>query len=136
MSNHVGKPSMFEGNTFFGATGTPSRRIALVMTRFEDWLPEPLTVATRMVKSLTEREAMQILYFQIRRSSSREKSPASLPGSHLYCPTVIGGFDFFRDRGAAGRGLQRQIRPAATKISRKSGLPTSCRSRPCPHHRA
>src|SRR5579863_10388041 len=49
---------MFEGKTFLGATGMPSRAMALVRTRFEDWLPEPLTVATRMVKSLTLRAGM------------------------------------------------------------------------------
>src|SRR5580704_6283680 len=46
---------MFDGNTFLGATGMPRRAMALVRTRFEDWLPEPLTVATRIVKSLTAR---------------------------------------------------------------------------------
>ena len=32
--------------------------MALVSTRLEDWLPEPLTVATRIVKSLTARTDM------------------------------------------------------------------------------
>ena len=50
---------MFEGKTFLGATGTPSRKMALVIARFEDWLPEPLTVATRIVKSLTARAAWE-----------------------------------------------------------------------------
>src|SRR2546429_4114608 len=49
----VGRPSMLEGNTFFGATGIPMRKIALVRTRFAVWLPEPLTVAAWMVRSLT-----------------------------------------------------------------------------------
>src|SRR2546427_5157331 len=44
---------MLEGNTFFGATGIPMRKIALVRTRFAVWLPEPLTVAAWMVRSLT-----------------------------------------------------------------------------------
>ena len=43
---------MFDGNTFFGATGIPIRKIALVKTRFAVWLPEPLTVAAWMVRSL------------------------------------------------------------------------------------
>src|SRR5215469_11687356 len=53
---------MFDGKTFFGATGTPRRKMALVRTRFEDWLPEPLIVATRMVKSLTAREGIRGCY--------------------------------------------------------------------------
>src|SRR5579884_1454396 len=52
MSYHVGRPSIFEGKTFFGATGMPMRKIALVSTRLADWLPDPLTVAARMVRSL------------------------------------------------------------------------------------
>jgi hypothetical protein len=44
---------MFDGKTFFGATGMPMRKMALVKTRFADWLPEPLTVAARIVKSFT-----------------------------------------------------------------------------------
>src|SRR5882762_9977808 len=48
----VGKPSMFEGKTFLGATGIPIRKIARVRTRFAVWLPEPLTVAAWMVRSL------------------------------------------------------------------------------------
>src|SRR6516162_2549198 len=51
---------MFEGKTFFGATGMPRRAMALVRTRFEDWLPEPLTVATRIVKSLTARAGIRL----------------------------------------------------------------------------
>ena len=35
-SNQVGRPSMFEGKTFLGATGMPMRKIALVSTRFDD----------------------------------------------------------------------------------------------------
>src|SRR2546429_9743310 len=49
----VGKPSMFEGKTFFGATGMPMWKIALVRTRLAVWLPEPFTVAAWMVRSLT-----------------------------------------------------------------------------------
>src|SRR5450759_388689 len=49
---HVGSPSMFEGKTFFGATGMPIWKIALVKTRLAVWLPEPLTVAAWMVRSL------------------------------------------------------------------------------------
>ena len=44
---------MLEGKTFFGATGMPMWKIALVKTRLAVWLPEPLTVAAWMVRSLT-----------------------------------------------------------------------------------
>src|SRR5438105_2818516 len=50
---HVGRPSMLEGKTFLGATGIPMWKIARVKTRFAVWLPEPLTVAAWMVRSLT-----------------------------------------------------------------------------------
>src|SRR3979490_1769480 len=43
---------MLEGKTFFGATGMPMWKIALVSTRLAVWLPEPLTVAAWMVRSL------------------------------------------------------------------------------------
>jgi hypothetical protein len=43
---------MLEGKTFFGATGMPIWKIALVKTRLAVWLPEPLTVAAWMVRSL------------------------------------------------------------------------------------
>ena len=43
---------MLEGNTFLGATGMPMWKIALVRTRLAVWLPEPLTVAAWMVRSL------------------------------------------------------------------------------------
>src|SRR5215472_18706077 len=43
---------MFDGNTFFGATGMPIEKIARVSTRLADWLPEPFTVAAWNVRSL------------------------------------------------------------------------------------
>src|SRR4030081_1445118 len=48
----VGRPSMLDGKTFFGATGMPIWNMALVKTRLAVWLPEPLTVAAWMVRSL------------------------------------------------------------------------------------
>src|ERR1700730_9552798 len=44
---------MLEGKTFLGATGMPIEKMARVSTRLADWLPEPLTVAARRVRSLT-----------------------------------------------------------------------------------
>src|SRR5258708_11597302 len=48
----VGRPPMWEGKTFLGATGMPIWKIARVRIRFAVWLPEPLTVAAWMVRSL------------------------------------------------------------------------------------
>jgi len=36
---------MLDGKMFFGATGMPMWKIARMRTEFEDWLPDPLTVA-------------------------------------------------------------------------------------------
>ena len=46
---------MFDGNMFLPDTGTPIRRIDRSRTRLAVWLPDPLTVATWMLKSLTTR---------------------------------------------------------------------------------
>src|SRR5437667_3396138 len=43
---------MFEGNRFFPLTGMPIWKIARSSTVLAVWLPEPLTVATWMLKSL------------------------------------------------------------------------------------
>src|SRR5438445_9247034 len=53
MVNHVGNPAMFDGNMFFPLTGTPIWKMERINTLFEDCDPDPLTVATWMVKSLT-----------------------------------------------------------------------------------
>src|SRR5579872_1501630 len=55
MVYQVGSPAMFDGNMFLPDTGTPISRIDRRRTRFAVWLPEPLTVATWMLKSLTTR---------------------------------------------------------------------------------
>jgi hypothetical protein len=46
------------GKRFFGATGTPMRKIVFARIMFEDALPDPLAVATARVKSLMTREDM------------------------------------------------------------------------------
>src|SRR6266852_3722072 len=51
--NQVGRPAMFEGNMFFPLTGTPIWKMERIRTLFDDCDPEPLTVATWMVQSLT-----------------------------------------------------------------------------------
>ena len=43
---------MFEGKRFFPLTGMPIWKIARSSTVLAVWLPEPLTVATSMLKSL------------------------------------------------------------------------------------
>ncbi len=55
MVNHVGRPAMLDGNKFFPETGTPVWKIDRSSTRLAVWLPDPLTVATWMLKSLTTR---------------------------------------------------------------------------------
>src|SRR5271167_5205564 len=53
MVYHVGRPAMFDGNKFLPETGTPIWK--MVRSRIELALcdPEPLAVATWMLKSLT-----------------------------------------------------------------------------------
>ncbi len=46
---------MFDGNMFLPETGTPISRIERSRTMFAVWLPDPLTVAIWMLKSLTTR---------------------------------------------------------------------------------
>ena len=53
MVYQVGRPAMFEGNMFLPETGTPIWKSERSRTRLAVWLPEPLTVATWMLKSLT-----------------------------------------------------------------------------------
>jgi hypothetical protein len=58
MVNHVGSPAMFDGNMFLPDTGMPIWKIDRSSTRLAVWLPEPLTVATWRLKSLTMRRAV------------------------------------------------------------------------------
>src|SRR5436309_2740756 len=51
--NQVGRPAMFEGNMFLPLTGTPIWKMERIRTLLDDWDPDPLTVATWIVKSLT-----------------------------------------------------------------------------------
>ena len=53
MVNHVGSPAMLEGNRFLPETGMPIWKRRRIRTVLAVWLPEPLTVATWMLKSLT-----------------------------------------------------------------------------------
>jgi hypothetical protein len=53
MVNHVGSPAMFEGKRFFPPTGTPIWKMARRSVVLAVWLPEPFTVATWRLNSLT-----------------------------------------------------------------------------------
>ena len=53
MVYQVGSPAMFDGNMFLPDTGMPISRMERSSTRLAVWLPDPLTVATWMLKSLT-----------------------------------------------------------------------------------
>src|SRR5688572_9628731 len=55
MVYQVGSPAILDGNMFLPDTGTPIWKIERSSTRLAVWLPEPLTVATWMLKSLTRR---------------------------------------------------------------------------------
>src|SRR6266849_95393 len=51
--NHVGSPAMLDGNMFFPLTGTPIWKMERISTLLDDCDPDPLTVATWIVQSLT-----------------------------------------------------------------------------------
>ena len=53
MVYQVGSPAMFEGNRFLPETGTPIWKMLRNRTVLELCEPEPLTVATWMLMSLT-----------------------------------------------------------------------------------
>src|ERR1700683_1753792 len=55
MVYHVGNPAMFDGNRFFPLTGTPIPKMLFSSTLLADCDPDPFTVATLMLKSLTMR---------------------------------------------------------------------------------
>ena len=53
MVNQVGSPAMFDGNMFLPETGMPIWKMERIRTVLAVWLPDPFTVATWMLKSLT-----------------------------------------------------------------------------------
>src|SRR5271156_6352194 len=55
MVYQVGSPAIFEGKRFFPLTGTPIPKMLFSRTLLADCEPDPLTVATLMLKSLTTR---------------------------------------------------------------------------------
>ena len=65
---------MFDGNRFLPDTGMPIWKIDRSRTRFAVWLPDPLTVATWMLKSLTTGRDCAA---RVRRGLSRSESVSS-----------------------------------------------------------
>ena len=57
--NQVGRPWMLDGKRFLPETGIPIWKMARIRMLLEDWLPEPLAVATWIEKSLTTRVATE-----------------------------------------------------------------------------
>src|SRR5262245_37697580 len=53
MVYQVGRPAMLEGKRFLPLTGTPILKIARMRVLLAVWLPERLTVAATIAKSLT-----------------------------------------------------------------------------------
>src|SRR5690348_1129196 len=53
MVYQVGRPAILEGNRFLPETGTPIWKMVRNSTVLELWEPEPFTVATWMLMSLT-----------------------------------------------------------------------------------
>src|SRR5262245_15722615 len=76
--NQVGSPAMFEGNRFFPLTGMPIWKMARSRTLFAVWLPEPLTVATWMLKSLTTVRMGKERYEPLWRGSSSTRAPRAV----------------------------------------------------------
>src|SRR5262245_21090114 len=52
MVNQVGRPWMLDGKRFLPETGIPIWKMERMRIVLEDWLPEPLAVATWIEKSL------------------------------------------------------------------------------------
>src|SRR5689334_12207402 len=76
MVYHVGRPAMFEGNRFLPETGTPIWKIVRNKTVLADCEPDPLTVATWRLKSLTTR------FFSWRLADSR--APISVVAMNIH----------------------------------------------------
>ena len=96
MVNQVGSPAMFEGNRFLPLTGMPIWKMARSSTLLAVWLPEPLTVATWMLKSLTMdfmvcrtvRGAVRGVKYQFHSAAARtaRETPVGPPAAMAYRP--------------------------------------------------
>ena len=72
---------MFDGNMFLPETGTPIWKIDRSRTRLAVWLPEPLTVATWMLKSLTMRRGADATCCVLNRDIARRHGLSFRDGS-------------------------------------------------------
>src|SRR5881296_1719256 len=103
MVNQVGSPAMFDGNRFLPLTGIPIWKIARRSTVLAVWLPEPLTVATWMLKSLMtgfmapegtsrvqlpHRQALRLAHEQVRRV--RRHAPLARGGEQELVLALVG----------------------------------------------
>src|SRR5919108_5574519 len=84
MVYQVGRPAMFEGNRFLPETGTPIWKIVRSSTVLADCEPEPFTVATWMLRSLTTvvssgREPAGFCCTAMSLVAMEEKSPDTKP---------------------------------------------------------
>src|SRR5436309_3042170 len=92
MVNQVGSPAMLEGNRFLPLTGMPIWNRARSRTALAVWLPEPLTVATWMLKSLTLDSTLLLMYLEPRDVSPRCRPDGGRgPGSRGRCVATTGG---------------------------------------------
>src|SRR4029079_922434 len=89
MVNHVGRPAMFDGNRFLPLTGMPIWKMARSSTLLAVWLPEPLTVATWMLKSFTTVRMTKERYERARRGSSTTRVGAALRAALLLTPRGV-----------------------------------------------
>src|SRR5205809_6579224 len=74
---------MFDGNMFLPETGIPISRMDRSRTMLAVWLPDPLTVATWMLKSLTTRCCLEA-----ERCSCNSRSVGDILGSPCCCLKV------------------------------------------------
>src|SRR5882757_8291709 len=86
MVYQVGRPAMFEGNRFLPETGTPIWKILRNRTVLELCDPDPLTVATWILMSLTTR-----FFSGGRLSAWRDTSVVAIPR-----PFLVPGAEFLR----------------------------------------
>src|SRR4051794_41925351 len=98
MVYQVGRPAMFDGNMFLPETGTPIWKIDRSSTRLAVWLPDPLTVASWILKSLTMRRGAD--------GTSVSRTATSL--GDMGCPSATGA-----DAESIRRNLNYSIGPRA-----------------------
>src|SRR4051812_25015669 len=109
MVYQVGRPAILEGNRFFPETGTPIWKMVRRRTVFAVCEPEPLTVATWRLKSLTMRRCSSRLA-----SSCAPMSVVAISKAPLEIvtqPKILGGKPFFIISHRRGRRKACQCLP-------------------------